>query len=69
MAARIDRYHHRPHSGRDYRTPAEVAQTGDDALADLQTHAPELSTRAGSRPTAAQVNLNPAGRHLTAHAA
>jgi putative transposase len=39
IAAHIDRYHHRPHSGLNYRTPAEVAQTWDDALGDLQTHA------------------------------
>ena len=26
----IDRYHHRPHSGLRYRTPAEVRQTWDD---------------------------------------
>ncbi len=39
IAAHIDSYHHRPHSGLNYRTPAEVAQTWDDALGDLQTHA------------------------------
>jgi putative transposase len=39
IAAHIDRYHHRPHSSLNYRTPAEVAQTWDDALADPQTHA------------------------------
>jgi putative transposase len=33
------RLHHRPHSGLNYRTPAEVAQPWDDALGDLQTHA------------------------------
>ena len=40
-AAYIDSYHHRPHSGLNYRTPAELAQTWDwdDALGDLQTHA------------------------------
>ena len=27
----IDRYHHRPHSGLNYRTPTEVRQTWDDA--------------------------------------
>jgi putative transposase len=26
----IDRYHHRPHSGLNYRTPAEVARTWED---------------------------------------
>jgi putative transposase len=26
----VDRYHHRPHSGLNYRTPAEVAQTWED---------------------------------------
>jgi putative transposase len=35
IAAHIDTYHHRPHSGLNYRTPAEVAQTWDDALPDL----------------------------------
>ena len=39
IAAHIDRYHNRPHSSLNYRTPAEVAQTWDDALGDLQTHA------------------------------
>ena len=39
IAAHIDGYHHRPHSGLNYRTPAEVAQTWDDALGDLQTDA------------------------------
>jgi putative transposase len=31
LAAYIDTYHHRPHSGLDYRTPKEVRQTWDDA--------------------------------------
>jgi putative transposase len=31
LAAYIDRYHHRPHSGLNYRTPTEVRQTWDDA--------------------------------------
>jgi putative transposase len=39
IGAHIDGYHHRPHSGLNYRTPAEVAQNWDDALADPQTHA------------------------------
>jgi putative transposase len=26
----VDRYHHRPHSGLNYRTPAEVARTWED---------------------------------------
>ena len=26
----VDRYHHRPHSGLDYRTPLEVCQTWED---------------------------------------
>jgi putative transposase len=39
IGAYITSYHHRPHSGLNYRTPAEVAQTWDDALGDLQTHA------------------------------
>ena len=39
IGAHIDNYHHRPHSGLGYRTPAEVAQTWDDALGDLQTQA------------------------------
>jgi putative transposase len=39
IAAHIDNYHHRPHSGLNYRTPAELAQTWDDALGDLQTRA------------------------------
>jgi putative transposase len=39
IGTHIDAYHHRPHSGLNYRTPAEVAQTWDDALGDLQTPA------------------------------
>jgi putative transposase len=39
IGAHIDGYHHRPHSGLNYRTPAEVAQTWEDALGDLQTQA------------------------------
>jgi len=31
VAAYVDRYHNRPHSGLDYRTPKEVRQTWDDA--------------------------------------
>jgi len=31
IAAYVDRYHHRPHSGLDYRTPKEVRQTWEDA--------------------------------------
>jgi putative transposase len=31
LAAYINTYHHRPHSGLDYRTPKEVRQTWDDA--------------------------------------
>jgi putative transposase len=38
IAAHIHTYHHRPHSSLNYRTPAEVAQTWDDALGDLQTN-------------------------------
>jgi putative transposase len=26
----VERYHHRPHSGLDYRTPTEVRQTWED---------------------------------------
>ncbi len=39
IGAHIDGYHHRPHSGLNYRTPAEVAQTWNDALEEPQTHA------------------------------
>lgn len=38
IAAYIDRYHHRPHSGIGYRTPAEVATTWRRST-DLQTDA------------------------------
>jgi transposase InsO family protein len=38
IGAHIDGYHQRPHSGLNYRTPAEVAQTWDDALGNRQTH-------------------------------
>ena len=30
IGASINTYHHRPHSGLNYRTPAEVAQTWQD---------------------------------------
>ncbi|MCA1678585.1 MAG: IS3 family transposase [Actinobacteria bacterium] len=36
IAAYIDHYHHRPHSGLDYRTPHEVRATWDDAEEPLQ---------------------------------
>ena len=36
IAAYIDHYHHRPHSGLDYRTPKEVRKTWDDAQEALQ---------------------------------
>jgi putative transposase len=36
IAAYIDHYHHRPHSGLHYRTPKEVRQTWDDAGEALQ---------------------------------
>lgn len=38
ITAYIDRYHHRPHSGLGYRTPAEVAETWR-RMTDLQTEA------------------------------
>jgi putative transposase len=38
IASYIDRYHHRPHSGLNYRTPAEVARTWEDQ-AELQKQA------------------------------
>jgi putative transposase len=34
----VDRYHHRPHSGLGYRTPAEVARTWEDHQ-ELRKHA------------------------------
>jgi hypothetical protein len=42
----VDRYHHRPHSGLDYRTPLDVRKTWEDLQ---EKSRPELSTRAGSR--------------------
>jgi putative transposase len=36
LAAYITSYHHRPHSGLDYRTPKEVRHTWDDAQEQLQ---------------------------------
>lgn len=39
IANYVNHYHHRPHSGLHYRTPAEVAQTWHDALGNPQTHA------------------------------
>jgi len=34
----VDRYHHRPHSSLNYRTPLEVRQTWED-LPELQKQA------------------------------
>jgi len=34
----VDRYHHRPHSGLNYRTPDEVRRTWED-LQELQKSA------------------------------
>jgi len=31
VAAYVDTYHHRPHSGLGYRTPKEVRETWEDA--------------------------------------
>jgi len=39
IAAYIDRYHQRPHSGLDYRTPKEVRKTWDDAQEQLHKSA------------------------------
>jgi putative transposase len=39
LAAHIEHSHHRPHSGLDYRTPAEVRQTWDEGAQPLQTQA------------------------------
>ncbi len=39
IGAYIDHYHHRPHSGLNYRTPSEVRQTWDDATGQLQNQA------------------------------
>jgi putative transposase len=39
IAAYITSYHHRPHSGLDYRTPKEVRQTWDDGQQSLQKSA------------------------------
>jgi putative transposase len=39
LAAYIDRYHDRPHSGLDYQTPKEVRQTWDDAQESLHKSA------------------------------
>ena len=41
IAAYIDRYHHRPHNGLNYRTPAEVAQTWNDDLESDKPTRPE----------------------------
>ena len=39
IAAYIDSYHHRPHSGLRYRTPAEVRKTWDDGQRLIKTAA------------------------------
>lgn len=39
IAAYIDHYHDRPHSGLNYRTPREVRATWDDATGQLQNQA------------------------------
>ena len=36
IAAYVETYHHRPHSGLDYRTPKEVRKTWTDAQEPLQ---------------------------------
>jgi hypothetical protein len=38
IGAYVDRYHHRPRSSLNYRTPLEVRQTWED-LPELQKHA------------------------------
>ncbi len=49
VAAYIDAYHHRPHSGLRYRTPAEVRKTWEDGQRLLKQR-PEASSATGSRP-------------------
>ncbi len=39
LAGYIDDYHHRPHSGLNYRTPAEVAATWNDGGQTHLSHA------------------------------
>ena len=39
LAAYIDSYHDRPHSGLDYRTPKEIRQTWDNAQQSLHKSA------------------------------
>jgi len=50
IAAYIDRYHDRPDSRLNYRTPCEVRATWDDAHGALPPSWPELSTPTGSVP-------------------
>jgi putative transposase len=45
LASYINRYHHRPHSGLDYRTPTKVRQTWDDA----QEQPPKVAARTVNR--------------------
>ena len=47
IADDIDTYHHRPHSGLAYRTPAQIAATWRDRL-DLKPKRPEPTTTTGS---------------------
>jgi putative transposase len=51
IAAYIGRYHHRPHSGLGYRTPAEVAETWR-RLTDLQAEATGTDNNHGVHVTA-----------------
>ena len=53
IAAYVETYHHRPHSGLGYRTPKEVRKTWEDAQEIRSVYKitrPRVTTMEGSRP-------------------
>jgi putative transposase len=59
----VDTYHHRPHSGLAYRTPAEVAATGGPTPTSYKPKRPDPPTTTGSTSVAV-ARVRP-GRSMT----
>jgi hypothetical protein len=59
----VDRYHDRPHSSLNYRTPLEVRQTWED-LPELQKHAAQPVITGGEQVRLSASRLSAAPRRL-----
>jgi putative transposase len=54
IAAYVDRYHHRPHGGLDYKTPLEVRQTWEDLQKQAARTVNSGGVQSSRRPLAAR---------------